>query len=147
PGLLPTMSDVQALEAAAVASAAGRDVDTARWRERPFRAPHHTASPVALVGGGGEPRPRAISLAHRVGLLLDGPPGWQRVALEVLREPLEAGVVSVARSARQCSCPARFQLVAALNPCPCGWAGDRSGRCGCGPDVISRYRSRVSGPL
>ena len=147
PGLLPPMDEAQALEAAAVASAAGRGLDATRWRERPFRAPHHTASPVALAGGGGEPRPGEISLAHHGVLFLDELPEWQRRALEVLREPLESGTVTISRAARQCSFPARFQLIAAMNPCPCGWAGDVSGRCNCSQDVVSRYRSRVSGPL
>ncbi|HIY70493.1 MAG TPA: YifB family Mg chelatase-like AAA ATPase [Candidatus Luteimonas excrementigallinarum] len=147
PGLLPPMEEHQALEAAAVASAAGRGLDASRWRERPFRAPHHTASPVALAGGGTEPRPGEISLAHHGVLFLDELPEWQRQALEVLREPLESGAVTVSRAARQCTFPARFQLVAAMNPCPCGWAGDVSGRCHCGADAIHRYRARVSGPL
>ena len=147
PGLLPPMSEAQALEAAAVASAAGRGMDASRWRERPFRAPHHTASAVALAGGGGEPRPGEISLAHHGVLFLDELPEWSRYALEVLRQPLESGTVSVSRAARQCEFPARFQLVAAMNPCPCGWAGDSSGRCRCSPDVVMRYRTRVSGPL
>lgn len=147
PGLLPPMQETEALEAAAVASAAGRGIDAARWRERPFRAPHHTASPVALAGGGGEPRPGEISLAHHGVLFLDELPEWQRHALEVLREPLESGTVTISRAARQASFPARFQLVAAMNPCPCGWAGDVSGRCNCGADAIGRYRARVSGPL
>ena len=147
PGLLPPMDESQALEAAAVASAAGRQLDVGRWRERPFRAPHHTASAIALVGGGGEPRPGEISLAHHGVLFLDELPEWQRRALEVLREPLESGTVTVSRAARQCTFPARFQLVAAMNPCPCGWAGDVSGRCRCGEDAIHRYRARVSGPL
>ncbi|MGO1719299.1 MAG: YifB family Mg chelatase-like AAA ATPase [Luteimonas sp.] len=147
PGLLPPMDEAQALEAAAVASATGRGLDAARWRERPFRAPHHTASPVALAGGGGEPRPGEISLAHHGVLFLDELPEWGRHALEVLRQPLESGTVTISRAARQCSFPARFQLIAAMNPCPCGWAGDVSGRCRCSPDVVGRYRSRVSGPL
>ncbi len=147
PGLLPSMTEAQALEAAAVASAAGRDMDASRWRQRPFRAPHHTASAVALAGGGSEPRPGEISLAHHGVLFLDELPEWSRYALEVLRQPLESGTVTVSRASRQCEFPARFQLVAAMNPCPCGWAGDPSGRCRCSPDVVNRYRTRVSGPL
>src|SRR5690554_201787 len=147
PGLLPPMDEAQALEVAAVASAAGRGLDTARWRERPFRSPHHTASPVALAGGGSEPRPGEISLAHHGVLFLDELPEWSRHALEVLRQPLESGTVTISRAARQCEFPARFQLVAAMNPCPCGWAGDASGRCNCSQDAVGRYRSRVSGPL
>src|SRR5690606_28323737 len=125
----------------------GRGLDPARWRQRPFRAPHHTASAVALVGGGAEPRPGEISLAHQGVLFLDELPEWERRALEVLREPLESGVVTISRAARQCEFPARFQLVAAMNPCPCGWAGDPCGRCRCAPDAIRRYRARISGPL
>lgn len=147
PGLLPEASEEEALEAAAVASVSGRGLDPSRWRERPFRAPHHTASAVALVGGGGEPRPGEISLAHHGVLFLDELPEWDRRALEVLREPLESGVVTISRAARQNEFPARFQLVAAMNPCPCGWAGDASGRCRCNPEAIRRYRARISGPL
>ena len=147
PGLLPTMSEAEALEAAAVASISGRGLDPSRWQTRPYRAPHHTASAVALVGGGAEPRPGEISLAHHGVLFLDELPEWSRQALEVLREPLESGVVTISRAARQSEFPARFQLVAAMNPCPCGWAGDPSGRCRCSPDVIQRYRARISGPL
>jgi magnesium chelatase family protein len=147
PGLLPEASEAEALEAAAIASVSGRGLDPARWRERPFRAPHHTASAVALVGGGPRPRPGEISLAHHGVLFLDELPEWDRRALEVLREPLESGVVTISRAARQEEFPARFQLVAAMNPCPCGWAGDASGRCRCGIDAIRRYRARISGPL
>ena len=147
PGLLPEASEAEALEAAAIASVSGRGLDPARWRERPYRSPHHTASAVALVGGGAEPRPGEISLAHNGVLFLDELPEWSRHALEVLREPLESGVVTISRAARQSEFPARFQLVAAMNPCPCGWAGDASGRCRCSADGIQRYRARISGPL
>lgn len=147
PGLLPAATEEEALEAAAIASVSGRGLDPARWRERPFRSPHHTASAVALVGGGAQPRPGEISLAHQGVLFLDELPEWDRRALEVLREPLESGVVTVSRAARSAEFPARFQLVAAMNPCPCGWAGDASGRCRCSTDAIRRYRARVSGPL
>jgi len=147
PGLLPDASEAEALEAAAIASISGRGLDPTRWRTRPFRSPHHTASPVALVGGGAEPRPGEISLAHQGVLFLDELPEWDRKALEVLREPLESGVVTISRAARQSEFPARFQLVAAMNPCPCGWAGDPSGRCRCHPDAILRYRGKISGPL
>ena len=146
PGLLPALDDDEALETAAVASLAGR-FDATQWRRRPFRAPHHTASGIALCGGGGDPRPGEISLAHRGILFLDELPEWDRHTLEVLREPLETGVIHVSRAARQASFPAQFQLVAAMNPCPCGWFGHASGRCRCTPDRIERYRSRVSGPL
>ncbi len=147
PGLLPDPSEAEALETAAIASVSGRGLDPARWLERPFRAPHHTASAVALVGGGAEPRPGEISLAHQGVLFLDELPEWDRRALEVLREPLESGVVTISRAARQSEFPARFQLVAAMNPCPCGWAGDASGRCRCHGEAIQRYRARISGPL
>ena len=147
PGILPPLSEAEALESCAVRSVAGLGVDPARWRERPFRAPHHTASAVALVGGGSQPRPGEISLAHHGVLFLDELPEFDRHVLEVLREPLESGRVSIARAARQAEFPARFQLVAAMNPCPCGHAGDPSGRCRCTPDQIVRYRHRVSGPL
>ena len=147
PGLLPQADEDEALETAAIASVSGRGLDPARWRERPFRSPHHTASAVALVGGGAEPRPGEISLAHHGVLFLDELPEWDRRALEVLREPLESGVVTVSRAARSAEFPARFQLVAAMNPCPCGWAGDTSGRCRCNVEAVKRYRGRISGPL
>ena len=147
PGLLPEAGEAEALETAAIASVSGRGLDPARWRQRPFRNPHHTSSAVALAGGGSDPRPGEVSLAHNGVLFLDELPEWGRHALEVLREPLESGSVSVSRAARQSEYPARFQLVAAMNPCPCGWAGDPRGRCLCTPDMIERYRGRVSGPL
>ncbi|RZA30582.1 MAG: ATP-binding protein, partial [Lysobacteraceae bacterium] len=147
PGLLPEASEDEALETAAIASVSGRGLDPARWRQRPYRSPHHTASAVALVGGGADPRPGEISLSHNGVLFLDELPEWDRKALEVLREPLESGTVTVSRAARSSEFPARFQLVAAMNPCPCGWAGDPSGRCRCSPENIRRYRARISGPL
>jgi len=147
PGLLPEASEAEALETAAVLSVSGRGIDPSFWRQRPFRAPHHSASAVALAGGGSDPRPGEISLAHHGVLFLDELPEWERRALEVLREPLESGIVTISRAARQCEFPARFQLIAAMNPCPCGWAGDPSGRCHCTPDAIARYRARISGPL
>ncbi|MEN1961198.1 YifB family Mg chelatase-like AAA ATPase [Luteimonas sp. MJ246] len=147
PGILPEASEAEALETAAIASVSGRGIDPARWLQRPFRAPHHTASAVALAGGGSEPRPGEISLAHNGILFLDELPEWSRHVLEVLRQPLESGTVTVSRAARQNEFPARFQLVAAMNPCPCGWAGDASGRCQCSTDAVQRYRMRVSGPL
>ena len=147
PGILPEASEAEALETATVASCSSTGIDAARWRQRPYRAPHHTASATALVGGGSLPRPGEISLAHNGVLFLDELPEWSRHALEVLREPIESGAVVVSRAARSERFPARFQLVAAMNPCPCGWAGDRSGRCNCSLDTIRRYRARVSGPL
>ena len=146
PGLLPPLTEGEALEVAALASLAGR-FDARRFRERPCRAPHHTASAAAIVGGGSHPRPGEISLAHHGVLFLDELPEWDRRVLEVLREPLETGVVNIARAARQASFPAQFQLVAAMNPCPCGHRGDPRGRCRCTPDQVTRYRGRLSGPL
>ena len=146
PGLLPPLDEEEALEAAAIASLAGRFRPDA-WGVRPFRAPHHTASGAALVGGGSHPRPGEISLAHHGVLFLDELPEWSRRVLEALREPLETGVIHLSRAARQSSFPARFQFVAAMNPCPCGWLGHASGRCRCSPDQVARYRARVSGPL
>ena len=146
PALLPEMSEAEALEAAAIASLAGR-FSLERWRVRPFRAPHHSASGVALVGGGSVPRPGEISLAHRGVLFLDELPEWDRRVLEVLREPLESGAILVSRAARQTVFPAEFQLVAAMNPCPCGWLGHASGRCNCSLEQVRRYRRRVSGAL
>ena len=147
PGLLPPMSHAEALETAAVHSVAGRPFDPAAWGRRPFRAPHHTASGVALVGGGGHPRPGEIPLAHNGVLFLDELPEFDRRVLEVLREPLETGRITISRAARQAEFPARFQLVAAMNPCPCGHLGDPGGRCRCTPEQVQRYRARLSGPL
>lgn len=147
PGIMPPLSEEQALEVAAIASISVFGVDLERWRRRPFRSPHHTASGVALVGGGSSPRPGEISLSHHGVLFLDELTEWPRAVLDVLREPLESGRIVISRAARQAEFPARFQLVAAMNPCPCGYAGDPSGRCHCSPDVVARYRGRVSGPL
>ena len=146
-GILAPMSPAEALESAAIQSAASAGFDPARWGARPLRAPHHTASRVALVGGGSPPRPGEISLAHHGVLFLDELPEFAREALEALREPLETGWISLARGARQARFPARFQLVAAMNPCPCGHLGHASGRCRCTPEAIARYRTRISGPL
>jgi magnesium chelatase family protein len=147
PGILPPMDETEALEAAAIASVAGKELDPPTWRQRKFRSPHHTASGVALVGGGSKPRPGEISLAHGGVLFLDELPEFSRHVLEVLREPLESGRVVISRAAVQAEFPARFMLVAAMNPCPCGYEGDPSGRCACTPDQIRRYRDRISGPL
>jgi magnesium chelatase family protein len=146
PGLLPDMDEDEALESAALLSAAGL-FDPARLGQRPFRAPHHSASMAALVGGGTLPRPGEISLAHHGVLFLDELPEFDRRVLESLREPLETGRVCIARAAQRAEFPARFQLVAAMNPCPCGYLGHPSGRCRCTPDQIARYRGRLSGPL
>ena len=147
PGILPEMSETEALEAAAIASISGKSIDPAGWRQRHFRAPHHTASAVALVGGGSSPRPGEISLAHHGVLFLDELPEFDRRALEVLREPLETGRISISRAARQAEYPAQFQLIAAMNPCPCGYLGEPSGRCRCTSEQVQRYRNRISGPL
>jgi magnesium chelatase family protein len=146
PGILPSMTDQEALESAAVQSLSGGfSID--KWKLRPYRAPHHTASGVALVGGGGTPRPGEISLAHRGVLFLDELPEFDRKVLEVLREPLESGHITISRAAKQADFPARFQLVAAMNPCPCGYLGHSNGKCHCTPDMVARYQNRISGPL
>jgi magnesium chelatase family protein len=147
PGILPCLSEGEALEVAAVHSVSSGGFEAKRWGERPFRSPHHSASSAALVGGGNLPRPGEISLAHHGVLFLDELPEFDRDVLEALREPLESGRISISRAARQAQFPARFQLVAAMNPCPCGHCGDRSGRCRCTPERIARYRGRISGPL
>lgn len=147
PGLLPELDEEEALEVAAIRSLSLLGWRSAEWRRRPFRAPHHTASAVALVGGGGRPRPGEISLAHHGVLFLDELPEFDHRVLEVLREPLESGHIVLSRAARQAEYPARFQLVAAMNPCPCGHFGDTRGRCRCPPERVAAYRSRISGPL
>ena len=146
PGILPPMTDEEALEAAAVQSLSGA-FSAQRWKVRAFRAPHHTASAVALVGGGSSPRPGEISLAHQGVLFLDELPEFDRRVLEVLREPLESGRITISRAARQADFPARFQLVAAMNPCPCGYLGHHAGKCRCTPDQVARYQDKISGPL
>lgn len=146
PGILPEMTEQEALESAAIQSLNG-GYRVENWKRRPFRAPHHTASGVALVGGGGVPRPGEISLAHHGVLFLDELPEFDRKVLEVLREPLESGHITISRAARQADFPASFQLIAAMNPCPCGYLGHRNNKCRCTPDQVSRYRARISGPL
>jgi magnesium chelatase family protein len=141
------MTEEEALETAAVRSLAGRGFRVEEWRRRPFRSPHHTASAMALVGGGARPRPGEISLAHNGVLFLDELPEFDRGVLEVLREPIESGHIVISRAARQSEFPARFQLVAAMNPCPCGHLGDPAATCRCTPDRVAAYRSRISGPL
>ncbi|MGM9515262.1 YifB family Mg chelatase-like AAA ATPase [Roseateles sp. DB2] len=146
-GLLPAMDEAQALESAATLSLAGQ-FRPAAWGRRPLRAPHHSASAVALVGGGSPPRPGEISLAHQGVLFLDELPEFHRSALEALREPLETGRILIARAARQAEFPARFHLVAAMNPCACGFHGQSGARqCRCTPDQVARYQGRLSGPL
>jgi magnesium chelatase family protein len=145
-GILPPMTDAEALESAAVQSLTG-GFSAERWKVRPYRAPHHTASGVALVGGGGTPRPGEISLAHQGVLFLDELPEFDRRVLEVLREPLESGQITISRAARQADFPARFQLIAAMNPCPCGYLGHPANKCRCTPDIVARYQDKISGPL
>jgi magnesium chelatase family protein len=147
PGLLPPMSDDEAMQTAAIHSISGVAPNVERLRVRPMRAPHHTATAVALVGGGSDPRPGEISRAHNGVLFLDELPEFGRHVLEVLREPLETGRISIARASGHAEFPANFQLVAAMNPCPCGYLGDRDGECHCSAEAVSRYRSRLSGPL
>lgn len=145
-GLLPDMSHAEALQSAAIQSLSGR-FRMENWGCRPTSAPHHSASAVALVGGGSPPRPGEISLAHHGVLFLDEFPEFSRAALEALREPLETGTITIARAARRSEFPARFQLVAAMNPCPCGYLGSATHRCQCSAEQINRYRNRLSGPL
>ncbi len=144
-GILPPMNEQEALETATIHSISRQGLDPQYWRVRPFRAPHHTASGVALVGGGSRPKPGEVSLAHNGVLFLDELPEFDRKVLEVLREPLESGYIHISRAGHQAEFPARFQLIAAMNPCPCGHLGDA--RCHCTPMQIERYKSRISGPL
>ncbi|HSW17253.1 MAG TPA: YifB family Mg chelatase-like AAA ATPase [Ramlibacter sp.] len=145
-GLLPPMTTAEALESAAVASLAGH-FQMSQWARRPTSSPHHSASSVALVGGGSPPRPGEISLANHGVLFLDELPEFPRAALEALREPLETGHISIARAARRSTFPARFQLIAAMNPCPCGWLGAPRRACRCTPEQVMRYQGKLSGPL
>jgi magnesium chelatase family protein len=150
PGLLPPMAEDEALASAAIQSLGLQGFDPAAWCRRPLRTPHHSATAAALVGGGSPPRPGEISLAHGGVLFLDELPEYPRAALEALREPLETGCITISRAARHARFPARFQLVAAMNPCPCGWLGAfaATGRsCRCTPDQVARYQGRISGPL
>lgn len=147
PTIMPPMTEAQALENAAIASISRHGFSAKRWRRRILRAPHHSASAVALVGGGSQPRPGEISLAHHGILFLDEFPEFDRNVLEVLREPLESGRIVISRAARQVEYPARFQLLAAMNPCPCGYLGDPDGRCRCTEEQVHRYQGKLSGPL
>ncbi|VWD09842.1 YifB family Mg chelatase-like AAA ATPase [Burkholderia contaminans] len=147
PGLLPPLTDDEALTSAALLSASRLGFSPAQWRRRPFRAPHHSSSAAALVGGRNPPQPGEITLAHLGVLFLDELPEFDRHVLEMLREPLEAGRITISRAAQQADFPAACQLIAAMNPCPCGWHGDPSGRCRCSPDVAARYLRKLSGPL
>ncbi|WP_234745538.1 YifB family Mg chelatase-like AAA ATPase [Burkholderia sp. WTPI3] len=147
PGLLPPLTDDEALTSAALLSASRLGFSPAQWRRRPFRSPHHSSSAAALVGGRNPPQPGEITLAHLGVLFLDELPEFDRHVLEMLREPLEVGRITISRAAQQADFPAACQLIAAMNPCPCGWHGDPSGRCRCSPDVAARYLRKLSGPL
>jgi magnesium chelatase family protein len=147
PGILPPMTEAEALETASIHSVSNNGFNISDWARRPYRAPHHSASGPALVGGGGNPRPGEISLAHNGVLFLDELPEFDRKVLEVLREPLENGHITISRAARSADFPARFQLIAAMNPCPCGYLGDSERRCACSQEQVRRYRARISGPL
>ena len=147
PGILPSMTEEESLESAMVRSVSALGFGPEDWGVRPFRAPHHSASSAAIVGGGAVPSPGEISLAHHGVLFLDELPEFSRLVLEALREPLESGSVTISRASRQASFPARFQFVAAMNPCPCGTLGDPAGTCRCTAEQVARYRARISGPL
>ena len=147
PGLLPDLTKQEALDTAMVYSLSHAGFDFKSWQQRPFRAPHHSASSVALAGGGNPPHPGEISLAHNGVLFLDELPEFKRSTLEVLRQPIESGFINIARAAHRVSYPARFQLIAAMNPCPCGYLGDPYYPCRCSPDQVQHYQSKISGPL
>ena len=147
PGILPPLTASEALETALIASASAHGFNEQAWSQRPFRSPHHTSSTAALVGGGSQPAPGEISLAHHGVLFLDELPEFERETLEALREPLETGRITISRAAWTSEFPARFQLVTAMNPCPCGYAGDGTRRCRCSSHAIERYSGRLSGPL
>lgn len=147
PSILPPLNDKEALEVAAIASISSNGFDTRRWKEIPFRSPHHTSSSVAMVGGGRPPKPGEISLSHRGILFLDELPEFHRHVLESLREPLESGLITISRAAYQTIFPAQFQLIAAMNPCPCGYAGSTTEDCRCTQEQIKRYLGKISGPL
>lgn len=146
-GILPELTEEEALEVAAIYSIGTRKFDYQQWGIRPFRSPHHSASSVALVGGGSPPKPGEISLAHHGVLFLDELPEFNRHVLEALREPMESGCVTISRAAYQTQFPAKFQFIAAMNPCPCGYLGDINGRCRCTSEQITRYQNKISGPL
>lgn len=147
PSILPDLDDHQALEATSIASLNNEQLDLDHWKRPRFRSPHHNCTTTALIGGGRIPKPGELSLAHHGVLFLDELPEFRRHTLESLRQPLESGKVAMARLGHSVELPCQTQLVAAMNPCPCGWAGDPSGRCGCTPEGIRRYLARVSGPL
>lgn len=145
--LLPPLTETEAIELAAIRSLSGHEFQARTWRLRPFRAPHHTSSSIALVGGSSPPKPGEISLAHQGVLFLDELPEFPRSVLEALREPLESGTITISRAAQQAEFPARFQLIAAMNPCPCGYANTPGKTCHCSVEQIRRYQHRLSGPL
>jgi magnesium chelatase family protein len=145
--LLPKLNEVEALECAAINSIRGKNINYQEWRSPPFRMPHHTASAVALVGGGNPPKPGEISLAHRGVLFLDELPEFSKQVLETLREPIESGTICISRASMQMGFPASFQLIAAMNPCPCGHWGNPQGNCVCSPERINRYTNKLSAPL
>lgn len=147
PGILPRLSKSESLESMAISSITGKPLDIQQFGRPPFQCPHHTSSAVALVGGGSQAQPGEISLAHNGILFLDELPEFSRHVLEVLREPMESGQIMISRAARQATYPARFQFLAAMNPCPCGYSGDPGGQCNCSGEQIARYRRRISGPL
>jgi magnesium chelatase family protein len=147
PSILPILNEQEAIETASIYSISQHSINIQQWQIPPFRSPHHTASAVALVGGGNPPKPGEVSLAHHGVLFLDELPEFDRKVLEVLREPIENGTISISRANHQTDFPAQFQLIAAMNPCPCGYLGDVSQRCRCTPPQIARYRNKISGPL
>jgi len=147
PSILPSLTEEQALESAAITSISNNKTNQHDWLTPPFRSPHHSASATALVGGGSNPKPGEISLAHHGVLFLDELPEFDKKALEVLREPLETGIITISRANKQSDFPSRFQLIAAMNPCPCGYLGDPLGRCQCTTDQVNRYRHKISAPL
>jgi magnesium chelatase family protein len=147
PSILPPMTESEALSTAAIASLSGRGFTLSQWKVRPYRSPHHTASATALVGGGGNPKPGEISLAHEGVLFLDELPEFDRKVLEVLREPMESGRITISRAARQVDYDANFQMVSAMNPCMCGNLGHQTKLCRCSPDQVARYQGKISGPL
>ena len=145
PSVLPNLSESEALEVASLYSLSSQKIPP--WRQPPWRSPHHTASCAALTGGGSHPRPGEISLAHHGVLFLDELPEFDRRSLEILRQPLESGEIMVSRAKHQVTFPARFQLIAAMNPCPCGYLGDKEKSCQCSPEQVQRYQRKLSGPL
>lgn len=147
PGILPELNEDDALDVAAVTSISNNGFNPAHWKQIPFRAPHHSSSSVALVGGGRPPRPGEISMAHHGVLFLDELPEFSRHVLDSLREPLESGHITISRAAFQQVFPAQFQFIAAMNPCPCGYAGSTQGQCRCSVDQVKRYMGKISGPL